>query len=148
MLKERFKAVIAVHLLLIQEGDILLQLRKGTGWCDGLYSVVAGHIEGDETVRAGMAREACEEIGIAIDPRDLVMSLTMHRKTHDREIIDFFFTPLQWQNSIYNREPHKCEELSFFPLNQLPTNVVPYVAKAIECSQKKLQFIEYGWESF
>lgn len=38
---ERFKLVVAVHLILIKNGKILLLRRYNTGYEDGNYSVVA-----------------------------------------------------------------------------------------------------------
>ena len=64
---ERFKLVVAVHLILIEDGKILLLRRYHTGYEDGNYSVVAGHIDGDESVIKAMQREALEEAGITID---------------------------------------------------------------------------------
>ena len=145
MEKQRFKALVAVHLLIHKEEKILLQLREGTGWADGQYSVIAGHLDGNESVKVGMAREAFEEIGIEIHPKDLQTTCVMHRKTEDREVIDFFFTTKKWKNEITNKEPHKCKELVFYPVLQLPTNIVGYVKHAIEAIENHKRFVEYGW---
>ncbi|MGD8997230.1 MAG: NUDIX hydrolase, partial [Anaerolineae bacterium] len=45
---ERFKLVSAVHLFLVRDGQVLLLRRSNTGYEDGNYSVVAGHLNGDE----------------------------------------------------------------------------------------------------
>ena len=45
---ERFKVITAVHLILIENNKILLQRRYNTGYEDGNYSVVAGHVEENE----------------------------------------------------------------------------------------------------
>ena len=58
---ERFKLVVAVHLILIENGKILLLRRYNTGYEDGNYSLVAGHIDGNESVIQAMQREALEE---------------------------------------------------------------------------------------
>ena len=64
---ERFKVITAVHLILIENNKILLQRRYNTGYEDGNYSVVAGHVEENESVIETMQREALEEIGINIE---------------------------------------------------------------------------------
>ena len=61
---KRFQLVTAVHLLLIQDEKILLLRRYHTGYEDGNYSVVAGHIDGNESILKAMQREALEEAGI------------------------------------------------------------------------------------
>ena len=58
--KVRFQMPVAVHLLLVKEGKILLLRRSNTGYEDGMYSIVAGHIDGDEDVKSAMIREAKE----------------------------------------------------------------------------------------
>ena len=89
---ERFKVVTAVHLILIEDKKILLQRRYNTGYEDGNYSIVAGHIDDNESVIKAMQREALEEAGIKIKEEDLEIVHVMHRKTSDRESIDYFLT--------------------------------------------------------
>lgn len=45
MSKDRYKQIVAVHLILQQDDKILFQLRKNTGYGDGLYSLPGGHVE-------------------------------------------------------------------------------------------------------
>ena len=48
MFNRRFRMVVAVHLFLLQNGNILLLRRFRTGYEDGNYSVIAGHLDGSE----------------------------------------------------------------------------------------------------
>ena len=145
--KERFKAVVAVYLLLIEKDNILLYLRQNTGFGDGFYSLVAGHLDGNESVTRAMIREAREETGILIHPKDLEITCVMHRKAADREVIDYFMRAERWENAIENLEPEKCKELKFFPIQNLPDNLISYVRVGIECSLKGIKFREFGWEN-
>lgn len=142
---ERFKLVVAVHLILIQNNQILLLRRYNTGYEDGNYSVVAGHIDGNESVIHAMKREALEEAGITIDENDLEIVHTMHRKTLNRESIDYFLTCKNYTGEIQIMEKDKCDELRFYNLEHLPENVIPYVRKAIEYYQNGVSFSTYGW---
>jgi 8-oxo-dGTP diphosphatase len=143
--KERFKAVVSTHLLLTQDENILLLLRKNTGYADGQYSVIAGHIDGNESIVEATIREAREEANIVLTPNQIEFGCVMHRKTTDREIIDFFFIANNWEGTIENAEPEKCAGLIFFPKYQLPINVVPYVRSGINCSLDKQNLTEFGW---
>jgi ADP-ribose pyrophosphatase YjhB (NUDIX family) len=142
MLRATFPAT--VHLVLIRDGRVLLLRRCNTGYRDGSNSVVAGHLDGGETVVDAMVREAREEVGIAIEPRDLRVIGVMHRREED-ERIDFFLTTDAWSGEVVNAEPEKCDDLAWFPLDGLPENVVPYVARALTNFRRGVWFDSFGW---
>ena len=141
---EKFRLLVAVHLFLIRNAHILLLRRYNTGYADGQYSVIAGHLDGDEEIKAAMIREAKEEAGISISPQALQIVGVMHRKADD-ERIDFFLSAKSWHGEIVNAEPHKCDELAWYALDALPGNVVPYVRKAINNYQQGSWFDSFGW---
>lgn len=142
---ERFKLVVAVHLILIENGKILLLRRYNTGYEDGNYSFVAGHVDGNESVLQAMKREALEEAGIAIKEEDLQIAHVMHRKTPERESIDYFLTCQKYAGQIQNMETNKCDELAFYDLNHLPINIIPYIRQALEHDQNHIPFSIFGW---
>ena len=143
--KERFKLIASVYALFIEDKEILLSRRFQTGYEDGKYSLVAGHADGGETMKGAMAREAFEEAGVKIKPEDLELSLTMHRWCGDHERMDLFFVVEDWTGQIKNMEPNKCDDLSWFPLKDLPVNIIPYIRKAIDCYLNKEKYCEFGW---
>ena len=124
MTTARFTLPSAVHLFLLQEDQILLLMRQNTGYEDGSYSVIAGHLEGDETVAAAVIREAAEEVGICIQLEDVEVVGVMHRQEGD-ERIDWFLTTRRWTDPIKNMEPEKCAELRWVALDHLPANIIP-----------------------
>mgnify|MGYP001447668648 CR=1 FL=1 len=144
MSKSRFKLISAVHIFLIRENNILLLRRYNTGYEDGNYSVIAGHLDGNEEVKAAAIREAYEEAGIRIDPESIEVVGVMHRKSTD-ERIDWFLACEKWDGEITNMEPNKCDQLKWFDLNNLPSNVIPYVARAIHNYKHNQWFDSFGW---
>lgn len=144
MRQRGFTFVSAAHLFLIRNGQVLLLRRFNTGYEDGKYSVPAGHLDGGEQVKAAAIREAREEVGIAIAPEDLDIVGVMHRKAED-ERIDFFVATLRWEGEPCNCEPHKCDQLRWADLDDLPVNIIPYVRQALENYQGGKWFDSFGW---
>ncbi|HEY8597516.1 MAG TPA: NUDIX domain-containing protein [Thermomicrobiales bacterium] len=145
---DRFRLIAAVHLLLIADGQILLLRRANTGYEDGNYSVIAGHLDGDETVYAAIQREAHEEAAITIERDALRMVGVLQRRAStptDDERIDFFLAASDWSGVIQNAEPGKCDELAWFPLTDLPTNIIPYVRQALDNYRAGIWFATAGW---
>ncbi|MQS15703.1 NUDIX domain-containing protein [Streptomyces kaniharaensis] len=56
--------VVGVHLVLIENGRVLLGQRANTTFAAQHWHAPAGHLEEGESVLAGMVREADEELGI------------------------------------------------------------------------------------
>ena len=144
MPRDWFTMVVAVHLILLQEGQVLLLRRYNTGYGDGRYSGVAGHVDGGEEITAAMAREAREEAGIAIAPGDLEVVGVMHRRSAE-ERIDFFLAARRWTGEVTNCEPDKCDELAWFDLDALPATVIPYVRRALDTYRAGRWFDSFGW---
>jgi 8-oxo-dGTP diphosphatase len=142
---ERFKLVPESHLILMRGGEVLLLRRSGTDYEDGKLSVVAGHIDGGETAREAICREAREEAGIELAPNDLAFAQIVHRADRD-ERVSFFFTATRWQGEVRNMEPHKASELRWVSLDSLPDDMVPYVRQAIERWRRGELYGEFGWD--
>ena len=111
--------------------ELLLQLRRGTGYMDGHWAAAAaGHVEAGESVLDAAVREAAEELGIAIDPAELVPLCAMHRTVAPHgpvdERVDFFFECRRWTGTPVTREPDKSADLRWFDLDALPEPVVPH----------------------
>ena len=145
MSKQRHQNIPASYLVLIKDGKVLLQRRYNTGYEDGKYSMIAGHVEEGETFTQAIIREAREEAGAELIQEHLDVAHVMHRKSHDSERVDTFFVAKEWQGEIENKESHKCDDLSWFDLDELPENTIPYIRQAIDCIRKSQFYSEYGW---
>jgi len=140
----RFKLITSVYLLLIKGNKILLSRRFQTGYMDGHYSLPAGHLEDGETIRQALVREVKEEIGINIKQDDIKLVHIMHRKEEDIRV-DLFFTLNSYHDKPTNAEPEKCDDLSWFPLDNLPDNILPYIRQAITGHLRGRFYSEIGW---
>ena len=140
------KFPVAVHIFLLCANSVLLLRRANTGYEDGNYSVVAGHLEGGESVTQAAVREAKEEVGVDLRPADLRVIGVMHRAASE-ERVDFFLSATDWAGTISNREPDKCSELRWCVLNALPENTIPYIRAALENFRRGVWFAEFGWHT-
>ena len=146
MAAQRNRLVSAVHLFLVRDGRVLLLRRYETGYEDGNYSVIAGHLEGGEEVTTAAIREAREEVAITVAASDLRVVGVMHRRAED-ERIDFFLDATRWQGEPTIAEPDKCDELRWVDLQRLPPNVVGYVRRALANYRAGTFFDSFGWTS-
>ena len=106
--------------------QVLLQLRRNTGYMDGHWACGAsGHVE------------AAEELGIGVEAKDLSALTAMHR-TNDlggaalEQRIDLFFTLRTWTGTPAVREPAKNAGLRWFSLTDLPEAVPPHERHVLE----------------
>lgn len=146
MTKTRHRTIIDVHLILTQAGRVLLAQRQGTGYADGQWHMPSGHLEDGEAARDGLAREVKEEIGIVVQPADMRLVHTLHRGHPTEEPrLGLFFTASLWQGEVTNCEPHKCGALEWFPLDDLPADMVPYPRAGLEGALEHQPYAEIGW---
>ena len=133
------KPLIGTYLMLIQDGKILLQKRRG-GYYDGKYSLVAGHTGKGETVIEAIIREAKEESNISLNPDNLEVKVVVHEpntpyRGRTIDIINIFVFTDTYEGQIKNNEPKRCSELNFYPLDNLPAETLPYIKEAIKAFQ-------------
>lgn len=141
-MEDRFRLIAEVHLILRDEGRYLLLQRFQTGYMDGLYSVVAGHVDGGETFTHAMVREAKEEAGITLTAEALRLVHVMHKHA---ERVSLFYETEEWSGQIHNAEPDKCSDLAFYTIAEKRDVMVPYVRQALGCIEKGVIYSEFGW---
>ena len=136
---------VVAHAFLLKSGSVLLVRRCNTGFEDGNYGPVGGHLEGGESIQQASARECREEIGVSVNPADLTVIGVTHYDSSTGEGIDFFLSTTRWTGEPYPRS--ECDDLQWCPLNALPENTIPFVRRAIEHHlQAGLWFDEIGWQ--
>lgn len=146
MSTSHFLFLVAVHAFFIQDNKVLLSERANTGYADGYFSVPGGHVDGGETIVEALCREVREEVGIELAQAER-QTHVMHRiVSPSEERIDYFFVVTEWQGEPRNMEPKKCAQLQWFPVSQLPKNMVPYVRFGLEQVQNRQTFSEFHEE--
>ncbi len=143
-MEERFSVKITVGLLLINNGKILMMKRKNTGYMDGMYAFVAGHVEEEESLKQAMVREVKEEAGIDIKEQDLEFICGIREKSHCR-YINFFFKTDKYEGTPKIMEMDKCEKLEWIDIDKIPENTIEAEKRAIKNYINKLYFDEYNF---
>lgn len=133
----RFTVVPAAYVLLRRGDEVLLQLRRGTGYYDEHWAFgAAGHVEAGESLLTGAAREASEELGVDVAPGALELLTLMHRTDGSGRPIeqrfDVFFQARDWSGEPRIVEGEKAAALEWFPLDALPEPVVPHERQVLD----------------
>ena len=138
---KRHRIVPAAYVILRKGNEILMQRRLNTGYEDGNYGFVSGHVEEGESYKNAIIREAKEEAGIDLKVEHLRFVHLMHRKEDDYN--DVFFITEQWGGEIKNMEPDKCDDLRWFDKDNLPENTIPYIRKVLKYVDGGVLYSEY-----
>jgi len=151
MAKQRHKITPASYLILEKDNKILLLRRFNTGYEDRKYSMIAGHVDKRETFTECIIREAEEEAGVILKSENLKVVHVMNRNSsqgienEENERVDIFFMAENWNGEIENKETNKCDDLSWFSLDNIPNNTIDYVRFAIENYKNKVFYSEFGY---
>ncbi|MFF0577601.1 NUDIX domain-containing protein [Streptosporangium saharense] len=137
----RYRTIVDAMLLLVRDGQVLLAQRQGTGYADGWWNLPSGHLEEGETIDEAVRREAFEEVGVKIAPEDLRFAHLCHfRNAEGQARMGVFFEAVAWSGEPVNAEPHKCSQIAWFPLGELPPNTYPYTAAGIEHYRRNVPY--------
>jgi 8-oxo-dGTP diphosphatase len=143
----REKIRVAAYLVLMENNRVLLSQRKNTGWEDGNFSLISGHVEFDESPSSAIVRESSEEAGIQLKLETLECVQIVHRRCQPELVyIDYFFRTARWSGDPVIREPDKCSALEWHPIQALPINTIGYVGEILtKIDRGVLGLTEYGW---
>lgn len=117
--------------------------RTNTNWKDGEFNLPGGHLEENEYLPEGAARELVEESGIQVKTEDIHLVHVQHRKS-DKVYVDFYFRAYKWEGEPRLTEENKSSEILWADLDNLPDNTVDYEKKAIEMIQNHEIYSQFG----
>jgi len=141
----RHHLAASVFVALWRSSEVCMLRRIGTGWMDGSFSIPAGALESGETIRMAAVREAHEEVGVRINPHDLVYVHTLHSLTAGNDWVGHFFTARVWAGTPRICEPARHSDIAWYPAACLPEPTIPYVRQALLCIDAGSIYSEFGW---
>lgn len=151
--KWRYRTLSTVSMILERKNEgkteILLQLRKNTGWMDGFWDLGAcGHVDENETLTQATIRETKEEICIDVLPEDVEFISLNHNNLGKKGIYYCFYMRIKnYTGEIKIGEPNKCAELKWFDIENLPENIIPIRGSALKDYKKGIVYNEIGWDN-
>lgn len=145
---ETFRATPGVYVIMRRGEEALFLHRLNTSYQLGKHMLPGGGVEKGEPITAAGIREAKEEVGVNIAAADLKPAHFMYRPPHDEtgERADYFFVTDRWEGEPKINEPHRCDELAWFPLAELPNSVPEYVRVALGHWLSGEIYSEFGWQ--
>lgn len=121
-----------VNVYITSGNKVLLGRRANTGWMDGKLWPAGGHVKENETPVVAMLREIKEELGVEVKREDLEFVCVAARNNEPKEHVAYVFAIRDKEYAFTNAEPHKCSELVWVPLKNLPEDVADHARHMIE----------------
>ena len=153
MTQERFKLMPGVCILLQKDDKVLLLKRENTGYEDGKFGFPGGGVDGNETIPKAAIREAYEETGVIIKEKDLDVIHVTHvryplddQSRYQEESIVFLVVAHTWEGEPKIAEPHKCSEVRWCDINDLPEETMKAALHFFKNINEKKIYSEFGWE--
>ncbi len=131
----RRRVVVDVILLLTRNGRVLLRERANTGYGDGAYEPPSGELADRETIVETAIRVA-SVAGIVIGGEHVCLAHVMHDVSGSGRIA-FFLSVSGWAG-----EP-ASPEVCWFPLGDLPTNMLDRARVALRNYADGMRFSTY-----
>lgn len=137
-MSECYTTRVAVYVLFEKDGKFLLGQRQNTGYKDGYWAFVQGHVEEGETATHAAIREAKEEAGVEAEVEFALVCLNQVHIHYS----DYVFSCKNWAGEIENMEVDKCAELKWFAPDELPEHSIFQVKAYIRAYLNGDKFLE------
>ncbi len=132
---------LKARLILYHKGKILLLKQKRKQ--GGNFTLVGGTIEQTETAIQALIRETEEEAGIRLNAKDLQLAHVLHKKASKGQRMTLYFKAKKWEGTFRNNEPQKFTGVSWFSLNNLPSNLTATARHVINQYRKGNLYSEF-----
>jgi ADP-ribose pyrophosphatase YjhB (NUDIX family) len=109
----------------------------------------SGHVEHGENMTATVLRETREEIGLQLNSNDVHFVTLIHKREEERDLTYYngYFMCENFKGEPTICEPSKCSELKWFPIDNLPDDLIADRKLALNALTKKIPYIEFGWNN-
>lgn len=116
------------RMLLVAEDVLLLQRAAESKFAPLHWDLPSGKTDKGESVTAAATRELKEETGLTVDPAALKVAGIIHGAWGVKApngFLTVIFAARSWQGEPVNSEPRKHAQVDWFPVSQVPAQLVP-----------------------
>jgi len=128
---------VGVEGFIVENDSLLLGKRKGVVG-EGEWGLPGGHLE-RESLEQCLERELWEELGVRVESQRLI-ALDNNPSNIGGHYLHIGFLIEKYSGEISNKEPDKCSEWRFFPLDSLPENIFSAHKREIELFRKGILY--------
>lgn len=141
---ERVKFNASVSFIIKQDTKILLFYRTDGYFKDGWWVLPVGHVEEGETATEAVIRECKEELDIEVPVSSVHFAHVVYNLLGENKRMDFYFYVQNYNGTLRNLEPDKCEKMMFFDLNNLPSvdKIAPTTLLALQSIEQNIPYSE------
>ncbi len=133
---------VSINAIVVKENKILLGKRR-SDFGDGLWAIPGGHLEYNESMKDGVARELLEETGLVCNSFVFSNIVVDPDSKNGRHYVHFGFVAQEVKGEPSLKEPDKCSEWKWFDLKSLPENMVPGLKIQIGAYLEKKIFTDF-----
>ncbi len=143
-------SLLTAAVVLIKDGQVLLLKRQNTGIMDGKWALPWGKVDPGESMIQACIRETKEEIGLDLSKNniDRIILWDDSKSFFDtNSTLAFYGIVRNYEWNIENKEPEKCKQIKWFPIQDLPKNIVDYLPSVIKAIRNQKSYFEKGFEN-
>ena len=111
------------------DGTVLLARRSGVRYGEGLWGLPGGHAGLRESWGAAAVRETSEEVGVTVDPADVVPLGVQRYVDGEYAGVDAFFRARRWRGQP--APVSECSEVAWWDPARLPTDTLPWLGASL-----------------
>ena len=135
---------LTVEVIIQKDNKVCMIKRKNTGYMDGYYAFVGGHVEKGESLKQAGIREVKEECGVVIKAED--MNFVGGIRNGKREdYFNYYYVVSNFEGKLQNMEEDKCEEIVWIDKNAIPDNTVDNDKRALYNYLNNIKLDEYNF---
>ncbi len=126
------KFMVSVAGVVLDDASRVL-LQRHRHWVPDVWGLPGGIVHGGETLEAAFAREVWEETGLRVDDVQLVQIFSGYKLR-----LEAFFKARLAGEAAIRLQASEVLEACFFPVDELPANVLPQQREVIRAAVKKV----------